>query len=444
MKLYDELGEVQITNTIQIFTDYNSSCGNYMVDADGNVFLDLFQQIGSLPLGYNNPHVLKAASSIDNLSLLTSRPALGFAPCDDYLERLQSSILSVKPKGMDHMVQLMCGTCANENALKIAFMHYMRGQRGGRPISDVELNSAYNNESPGCPKISVMSFRGAFHGRTLGCLSITHSKPMNKVDIPAFQGPIAPFPALRYPLNEFVEENKAEESRCLEVIEDLFHQYQKTSPVAAVIIEPIQSEGGDNHASPEFFKSLQQICFKHDSVFIVDEVQTGFGSTGTLWAHEGWDLPSPPHLMTFAKKMQTGGIFAIDNMFPTESYRIYNTWMGDSAKLVILKATIEVMKSENLLDLVKESGKLLLDGLMDLQSKHSSMIHRSRGLGTYCSFNAKDSVMRDKIINKLKANGIMIGPCGDTCIRMRPALIFQPKHVNIFLDVLDKVLKDLK
>jgi 4-aminobutyrate aminotransferase/(S)-3-amino-2-methylpropionate transaminase len=118
--------------------------------------------------------------------------------------------------------------------------------------------------------------------------------------------------------------------------------------------------------------------------------------------------------------------------------------MGDSAKLVILKATIEVMKSENLLDLVKESGKLLLDGLMDLQSKHSSMIHRSRGLGTYCSFNAKDSVMRDKIINKLKANGIMIGPCGDTCIRMRPALIFQPKHVNIFLDVLDKVLKDLK
>jgi 4-aminobutyrate aminotransferase/(S)-3-amino-2-methylpropionate transaminase len=101
----------------------------------------------------------------------------------------------------------------------------------------------------------------------LGCLSITHSKPMNKVDIPAFQGPIAPFPALRYPLNEFVEENKAEESRCLEVIEDLFHQYQKTSPVAAVIIEPIQSEGGDNHASPEFFKSLQQICFKVSALY---------------------------------------------------------------------------------------------------------------------------------------------------------------------------------
>uniref|UniRef100_A0A1X7VFH5 Uncharacterized protein n=1 Tax=Amphimedon queenslandica TaxID=400682 RepID=A0A1X7VFH5_AMPQE len=331
---------MQLTNTIQTFVDYKRSCGNYMVDADGNVLLDVYQQVGSLPLGYNNPSVLEAVKSIDVTTLISSRPALGYAPSVDYLNMLKKSLLAVKPNGMDNLVQLMCGTCSNENALKLAFMWYMKNKRGGAPIGQAELDSAWNNQAPGCPDISILSFKGSFHGRTMGCLSITNSKPMNKVDIPVFKGPVASFPTLKYPLEEFTRENKAEEERCLE-----------------------------------------------------------------------------------------------------ESFRIYNTWMGDPTKLVVLSAIIEEMKRENLLSLVRESGHTLLSGLKQLQELYPGHISKARGVGTFCAFDAKN---RDEVVARLKVKGINSGPCGMHSIRMRPALIFQPKHAEMFLSSLEAVLKEMQ
>lgn len=94
-----------------------------------------------------------------------------------------------------------------------------------------------------------------------GCLSTTHSKPIHKLDIPAFDWPIAPFPVLKYPLDQFKRENEAEEKRCLEQTADLVDKWNKRgSKVAAMIVEPIQAEGGDRHASPNFFLGLQKLC----------------------------------------------------------------------------------------------------------------------------------------------------------------------------------------
>jgi 4-aminobutyrate aminotransferase/(S)-3-amino-2-methylpropionate transaminase len=153
---------------------------------------------------------------------------------------------------------------------------------------------------------------GAFHGRTLGTLSTTHSKAIHKVDIPAFDWPIASFPRYKYPLEDNVAENEAEDRRCLAEVDELFDKYNKAGNfVAGVIIEPVQAEGGDHHASPQFFQGLQKLTKKYGAALIVDEVQTGGGVSGKFWCHENFDLPEPADLVTFSKKMLTGGYYSL-------------------------------------------------------------------------------------------------------------------------------------
>ena len=219
----------------------------------------------------------------------------------------------------------MAGSDANETAYKAAFMYRRRMERGvDVDFSAEELSTCMNNASPGSPSMSIMSFKKAFHGRLFATLSTTRSKPIHKMDIPAFDWPQAPFPALKYPLEENVEANKAEEERCLAEVEELIKTWK--SPVAAVVVEPIQSEGGDNHASPAFFQGLRDVTKKHNVLLIVDEVQTGVGATGKFWAHEHWNLTSPPDMVTFSKKAQTAGYYFGDPMLrPDKPYRQFNT-----------------------------------------------------------------------------------------------------------------------
>ena len=99
--------------------------------------------------------------------------------------------------------------------------------------------------------------------------------------------------------------------------------------------------GGDNHASPDFFRKLRTIASNNDIAFIVDEVQTGAGATGTFWAYEQWELQNPPDFVTFSKKMQTGGYFSKREFRPQETYRIFNTWMGDPSKMIQLEAFLD-------------------------------------------------------------------------------------------------------
>nr|NVI72074.1 putative 4-aminobutyrate aminotransferase, mitochondrial-like protein [Cucujiformia] len=221
--------------------------------------------------------------------------------------------------------------CSNENAYKNIFINYQKKARGGdMRFTEEEESSCMINMPPGSPKLSLLSFHGAFHGRTFGTLSTTHSKAIHKLDIPAFDWPIARFPQYRYPLEENKEENRAEDTKCLAEVEELFEKYKnKGAPVAGIIVEPIQSEGGDNEASPEFFQGLQRIAKKNGAALLIDEVQTGCGVTGKMWCHEHFDLETPPDIVTFSKKMLIGGYFHTADMRPDHSYRIFNTWMGD-------------------------------------------------------------------------------------------------------------------
>lgn len=265
------------------------------------------------------------------------------------------------------------------------------------------------NAAPGSPNLSILSFKGAFHGRTLGVLSTTHSKYIHKIDIPAFDWPIAPFPQYKYPLEENVRENQAEDERCLAETEDLIVKYNKKGiNVAGIVSEPIQSEGGDNEASPEFFQRLQRLAKKHGAALLIDEVQTGGGPTGKMWCHEHFNLDSSPDIVTFSKKMQLGGYFHSDSFKPSQPYRVFNTWMGDPGKLLLLETILKVIKRDALLDNVARVGDKLKKGLLQAQKDYPALLNSARGRGTFLAINCTDAQLRDDIVNRLKQKGLFL------------------------------------
>jgi len=445
LQLLKELGAIQHVATVQLFVDYERSQGNYLVDADGNVLLDVFTQISSAPLGYNHPRFIKAMQDPKNMAHLVNRPALGNLPSKDWVDRLRSTLLSVAPPGLAHVQTMSCGSCANENALKMVFIAYMRRKRAGVAPTELEKDSSVMNQAPGCPPLTILSFDRAFHGRTIGALSCTHSKWTHKMDVPSLDWPIAPFPEYKYPLSKYAEENRRSDEQCIQAMRQKMEEYNaRGTPVAGVIVEPIQAEGGDNFASPEFFRSVQQVCDEFKAYLVVDEVQTGGGATGRMWHHESWDLPRPPHIVTFSKKMLTGGFYFTPDVMPVEGYRIFNTWMGDPTKVVLLEALVHAMRDLNLLQNATEVGRKLLSGLTELQNTYSSQIENARCVGVFGAIDGRDTTHRDKLLTALHRKGIHIGGNGTRTFRLRPSLIFQQHHVEIFLDKFDQVLKENK
>ena len=392
-----------------------------------------YAQIASIPVGYNNPHLEKVATSPEMITSLINRPALGNFPSADWSHILKTGILKAAPKGLNQVFTAMAGSDANETAYKAAFMYHRQQQRGGPEVefTEEELKSTMDNQLPGSPQLSILSFKSAFHGRLFGSLSTTRSKPIHKLDIPAFDWPQATFPSLKYPLEDNVQENAQEEQRCLQEVERLIKEYH--NPVAAVMVEPIQSEGGDNHASPAFFQGLREITKRTNVLFIVDEVQTGVGATGKFWAHDHWNLQTPPDMVTFSKKAQTAGYyFGNPDLRPNKPYRQFNTWMGDPSRALIFRGIIEEVERLGLVENTRITGDYLYAGLERLSQKYPQHFQNLRGKGQG-TFIAWDTPKRDEFLAKAKSVGVNIGGSGASAVRLRPMLVFQKHHGMKFL-----------
>ncbi|KAL9104005.1 MAG: hypothetical protein Q9187_008948 [Circinaria calcarea] len=432
-KAIQDLDRLFDTRSVNMIANYQNSFGNYIADLDGNLLLDVYAQIASMPIGYSNPSLLHAATSPEMASAMINRPALGNFPQHDWASILETGVLKVAPKGLNQVFTAMAGSDANETAYKAAFMWRRQQERGGPNVdfSADDIASAMKNESPGSPQLSILSFKSAFHGRLFGSLSTTRSKPIHKLDIPAFDWPQASFPHLKYPLSEHAEENTREEQRCLEETEQLIKSYRH--PVAAVVVEPIQSEGGDNHASPAFFRGLREITKRNNVLMIVDEVQTGVGATGKFWAHDHWDMPEPPD-------MTAGYYYGNPELRPNKPYRQFNTWMGDPARAILFRAIINEIERLNLVQNTAEVGEYLYSGLERLAQQYPHEIQNLRGKGQG-TFIAWDSPRRDEFLKKAKGEGINIGGSGERAIRLRPMLIFQRHHADILLEATEKLVK---
>ncbi|KAK6866123.1 4-aminobutyrate aminotransferase [Apiospora arundinis] len=414
-----ELDKVFDTRSLNMLADYTQSFGNYFVDPDGNKLLDVYAQIASIPLGYNNPALVKAAQTPEMIDAIVNRPALGNFPSHNWASILETGILKVAPKGLNQVFTAMAGSDANETAYKAAFMWRRMKERGGPNVefTEEEMNSSMNNQTPGASQLSIMSFKTAFHGRLFGSLSTTRSKPIHKLDIPAFDWPQATFPLLKYPLEEHVEENAKAEADSI-----------------------AESEGGDNHASPAFFRKLREVTAKHNVLLIVDEVQTGVGATGKFWAHDHWDLPSPPDMVTFSKKAQTAGYyFGNPELRPNKPYRQFNTWMGDPARCLLFRAIIDEVQRLDLVANTAKVGDYLFGKLEELAKKYPEEFKNLRGKnrGTFIAF---DNPNRDQFIAKVKKLGVNIGGSGVSAVRLRPMLIFEKQHADILLETLEKAV----
>jgi len=440
-RLKNELSKIQEMSTVTFFADYANSLGNYIKDVDGNTYLDCFMQIASIPLGYNHPAILQALRNEQNICAMANRPALGWFPSEDWVNRIKNSMLAVAPPGLDQVFPMMCGTCSNENGVKMMFMRYMNNQRDGRTeFTDKELMSVLKHEAPGSPNLSILAFKGGFHGRTVGLLSCSHSRPIQGIDIPSLNWPKADFPKYVYPLEENVRENTAEDERCLAIVEELMEKATKEgAPVAGIISEPIQAEGGDNHGSAEFFQGLQRIARKWDVSLMMDEVQTGGGSTGKMWCHEHFNIQ--PDVVSFSKKMMSGGIYHNMEHRPPHPGRILNTWIGDPHKIILLEQVVNTIREENLLDRVQTTGAIMMKGLINVQNQFPSIISAVRGRGTFCAMDLPTTQQRDKFLADLRRQGVHLGGCGEKTVRFRPSLTFNHHHANIMLEKIEQVLK---
>ena len=433
-------GAMQDTRTVHFYQDAKKSLGNYLVDVDGNTMLDVYGHIAAVPLGYNHPDLLHAWRSGRFDWCAGWRPSLGVAVPPEWVD-VCDALMRVAPKDMPHVFTVTTGAEAVENALKAAFVHLAARRRGGSPPSEADLASCMLNQQASANSFKVISFTGGFHGRSLGSLSATRSKAIHKLDFPAFNWPVVPFPASRFPQSEHAATNAAAEAAALAQVEALFQAHP--DQIAAVIVEPIQGEGGDRHATPAFFQGLRRLCTQYGSTFIADEVQTGVGATGTMWAHEAWGPEAAPDIVTFSKKMQLGGYYCKAAWMPADPLRIFNTWLGDPLRGAQAEVILEVIARDKLVEQTAAVGRLLVDGLSELQSRHS-VIAQARGAGTFASFDVVDAPTRDRLVKAALANGVEMGGSGERAVRFRPALIFGPRHVAEVLDRLETSIRSLK
>uniref|UniRef100_A0A7S3HWH8 4-aminobutyrate aminotransferase n=3 Tax=Choreotrichia TaxID=141411 RepID=A0A7S3HWH8_9SPIT len=409
--------------------------------------LDVFCSIGTNGVGYNHPKMLEVAESERMQRAIATRTGLGINPSTDQHKINQEAFMSVAPPNMDRVTAAMCGSCAVEGAVKVAMMAYRVRQDGGVFVEPTpeELCSCLDNQAPGSPNLSVLSLKQGFHGRLCTSLSLSRSKALHKVDVPAFDWPASQNPLYKYPLSENVEYNREQDRVALADMRAKIEQWrvEKGSEVCAVIMEPIQSEGGENLHSPEFAQGVRELTKELGIFFIVDEVQTGVCSTGTFWAHEQWNLSSPPDFVTFAKRMLSCGFYHNHETKSEQPYRHFNTFFGDSMRALLTAQQNKIIKEDNLAAMAAEVGDYLQDGLREMELKYPKLVRDPRGLGTYRSFTVDSAPLRDALGLKLKSYGVNQGPCGDHSLRLRPTLYFEKSHADFYLDALDKACKDL-
>ena len=427
-----------------VVIDDVASQGTIITDVDGNRFLDLFSSFALGALGYNHPRLLEVARSPAYVHASINPTSTPFMTSTTWFDLLQEMERHA-PAGMAKVFCVDSGGEGVEAAMKAAFIVHGEARRraAGQPVNPLEqaaeLQQAWM-ENHGTDAV-IVSFSGAFHGRGLGPMSATHSKVIHKADLPAFGWPTVPFPANRWPLEAHADENAALETASLAELERTLDAY--AGRVAAVLVEPMQSEGGDRHASAAFFREVQRLAGAAGAALILDEVQTGMGISGTMWLHQQLDLPKPPELVTFGKKMQLGGFFAAPSHDIRQFGRMYQTRNGDRARLMLGVATMQAIVGDGLLDRVREVGAAFLAGLQALERRRPRLVSEARGRGFLLAFDMPDVKTRDAILAAALRRGVFATYTGARSVRLRPHLITGHAEVELALSVFDDVLAEM-
>jgi L-lysine 6-transaminase len=419
--VHETLQRHMLADGYDIVLDLEKSHGRRLYDSrSGRTYLDLFSCFATLPLGLNHPGMKEPEFLARLTRAALTNPTNSDVYTTEFAEFVDTFARLAKPASMDYVFFVAGGSLGVENALKAAMDWKVRRNFAGG--SKAERGH------------QILHFKDAFHGRSGYTVSMTNTADPRKYQYFArFDWPRVSHPSLRFPIDEAeLARVQAAERASLAEIQAAFRAHP--GDVAAILIEPIQAEGGDHHFRPEFLAALKAVAHENDALLIFDEVQTGIGITGRMWAHQA--LGVDPDLIAFGKKMQVCGCMAggridevPDNVFHVKS-RINSTWGGNLVDMVRCQRYLEIIDSEKLLDNAATVGAHLLAGLQAMQARRPGLLANARGRGLMCAIDFPDTETRDAVGAKCYELGMIILPCGTKSLRFRPPLDITAAEVD--------------
>ena len=426
------LARHMLVDGFDITLDLENSTGGYIYDSKRKKnYIDFFTFVASNPLGMNHPK-LRTDEFIRRIGeVAITKPSLSDVYAIEQAEFVETFFKIAVPDYFKHSFYIEGGALAVENTLKAAFDW------------KVQKNFKKGYQSP--KGHQVIHFLQSFHGRSGYTMCLTNTDP-NKVKwFPIFNWPRVLNPKMIFPMND---ENLAKvieaENESIRQIKDAI--VNNKDDIAALIIEPIQGEGGDNQFRREFFLQLREICDENEIMLIFDEVQTGIALTGKWWAHEHYVRPD---LISFGKKTQVCGVLSTsrideieENVFRKPS-RINSTWGGNIVDMVRFTKILQIIQEEDYVGNCERMGVILSKRINDLLEEFPDKLSNGRGVGLFAAFDCESPELRNKIISKAFENGLMILGSGEKSIRFRPPVCVNENQIDEGMNVIRKTLTDL-
>jgi L-lysine 6-transaminase len=426
------LEEHILMDGFRIVFDLEKSRGSYIFDAaHGKQLIDFYGFFGSVPVGFNHPYFDQPEVQEELLCAAKTKIANSDVYSEQYAEFVETLVRVAGYPPLNRYLFIEGGALAIENCLKAAMdwkvrknMAAGRGERG----------------------TEILHFRHAFHGRSGYTMSLTNTDP-RKTDLFAkFNWPRVSTPSIDYSLGEaerekgVIEREKKSEAEIRKFIAD------RGVDIAAIILEPIQGEGGDNHFRGEWLQKLREICDENEMLLIFDEVQTGLGTTGKMWCSQHFGVT--PDLLAFGKKVQVCGVMAgprldevADNAFRMPS-RLNSTWGGNFTDMVRSKHFLRIIEQENLAENARVMGDRIVTGLRELAGE-CPIISAVRGRGLFIAFDLPTPELRDQVWKELYDRGLLVLKSGERAIRFRPALDITAQVVDEAMEILHQECKRL-
>jgi L-lysine 6-transaminase len=415
-----------------IVVDLENSRGSRVRDlATGREYLDFFSFFASNPIGLNHPGMLDAETQARLARVATTKVSNADYYTTYMAEFVDTLARTAAPKELGYYFFVDGGALAVENAMKTAFDWKVRRNRGsGR----------------GDKGRRVLHLESAFHGRSGYTLSVTNTDPVKTDLFPKFDWPRIRSPKITFPLEgEHLRSVIAEEEQAVAEAEAAFDRHP--DDICAILIEPIQGEGGDNHFRPEFFRALRRIADERDAMLIYDEVQTGLGLTGKWWAYQHHGIS--PDIVCFAKKMQVGGIFvsgrveeAAGHVFETPG-RINSTWGASLVDMVRCTRILEIIENDRLLDNAAARGADLVAGLRAIQDRYPKLVTNARGAGLMCAIDLPDGATRDAVVRRCFESNMIVLKSGPRAVRFRPTLTVSQEAIAAGLEHLEAAVSSV-
>lgn len=430
-KVKQTLGKHILADGFDFVMDYEKSQGSWIYDRlSGERYLDMFSMFGSASVGYNHPYIKSKEAWLGKMAVY--KPTMSDVYLQEYADFMEVMSRVAIPKELQYCFFVEGGALAVENAMKTAFDWKTRKNwlKGSQDEGSVAIH-----------------FKQAFHGRSGYTLSLTNTTDPRKYQyFPLFDWPRITNPKLYFPTTEQNLQLTIENEKLAlqEIRNGIAKHGDKT---ACIIIEPIQAEGGDNHFREEFLQELRNICNENDLLLIFDEVQTGIGITGKMWAFQHYTVV--PDVISFGKKTQVCGILAnkerlneVENHVFEEGSRINSTFGGNFIDMLRFQLVLEVIEKENLLQNAIEVGDYLLKGLQNLQTQYPNVVSNARGRGLMCAFDLPNGQIRDEFRQKLYDKKLIILVCGPQSLRFRPHLNVTKEEIDIALQLIEEVIKE--